>query len=178
MLIRSLTRWFQLVNLAEDNERVRRLRPRARARARAPRAGSLRDAVGRSRERGATAEELRARCAAAEVRLVHDRPPDRGAAAHDDREARARLRRAARPRRAPARRRATRRRARRLAATVQELWGSDELRAVSPTVLDEVRGGLVYFASTLARDRPRVYRELEAALAEAYPGESSASRRC
>ena len=28
MLIRSLTRWFQLINLAEDNERVRRLRAR------------------------------------------------------------------------------------------------------------------------------------------------------
>ena len=28
VLVRSLTRWFQLVNLAEDNERVRRLRAR------------------------------------------------------------------------------------------------------------------------------------------------------
>ena len=46
-------------------------------------------------------------------------------------------------------------RAARLLATVQELWGSDELRAVSPTVLDEVRGGLVYFASTLADVVPR-----------------------
>ena len=38
VLMRSLSRWFQLMNLAEDNERVRRLRRRAarrRARARA-----------------------------------------------------------------------------------------------------------------------------------------------
>ena len=28
LLIRSLTRWFQLINLAEDNERVRRIRAR------------------------------------------------------------------------------------------------------------------------------------------------------
>ena len=34
VLVRALTRWFQLVNLAEDNERVRRLRA-ADARARA-----------------------------------------------------------------------------------------------------------------------------------------------
>jgi phosphoenolpyruvate carboxylase len=30
LLVRSLSRWFQLVNLAEDNERVRRLRRRVR----------------------------------------------------------------------------------------------------------------------------------------------------
>src|SRR3954466_14111411 len=41
VLMRSLSRWFQLINLAEDNERVRRLRRRERAGAGAPRAGSL-----------------------------------------------------------------------------------------------------------------------------------------
>ncbi len=46
---------------------------------------------------------------------------------------------------------------------MQELWGSDELRAVSLTVLDEVRAGLVYFVSTLADEVPAVYRDLEAA---------------
>ena len=47
MLVRSLTRWFQLVNLAEDNERVRRLRAARGGEAPAPRRGSLRDAVQR-----------------------------------------------------------------------------------------------------------------------------------
>ena len=60
---------------------------------------------------------------------------------------------------------------RRLLGTVQELWGSDELRAVSPTVLDEVRSGLVYFTSTLAAVVPEIYRDLEAAIAERYPGD-------
>ena len=36
VLVRSLTRWFQLVNLAEDNERVRRLRRPRRLGPRAP----------------------------------------------------------------------------------------------------------------------------------------------
>jgi phosphoenolpyruvate carboxylase len=58
---------------------------------------------------------------------------------------------------------------RRLQATVQELWGSDELRAISLKVMDEVRGGLVYFTTTLAAQIPRVYRELEDAIAELYP---------
>jgi phosphoenolpyruvate carboxylase len=58
---------------------------------------------------------------------------------------------------------------RQIRATVQELWGSDELRAASLTVLDEVRGGLVHFTSTLAEAVPRLYRELEDTLAEQFP---------
>ncbi len=64
----------------------------------------------------------------------------------------------------------------RIRATVQELWGSDELRAISPTVLDEVRGGLVHFTSTLVDVIPRTYRELDRALRDAYPGRGD--RRC
>jgi phosphoenolpyruvate carboxylase len=53
--------------------------------------------------------------------------------------------------------------------TVQELWGSDDLRAATLTVLDEVRGGLLHFSSSLAETVPRVYRDLEEALTEFYP---------
>src|SRR6202034_1414562 len=42
VLVRALTRWFQLINLAEDNERVRRLRDRDIADPDHPRAGSIR----------------------------------------------------------------------------------------------------------------------------------------
>ena len=45
---------------------------------------------------------------------------------------------------------------RRLAPTVQELWASDELRASSLTVLDEVRSNLVWFVTTLATEVPDV----------------------
>ncbi|MGH2910786.1 MAG: phosphoenolpyruvate carboxylase, partial [Solirubrobacteraceae bacterium] len=58
---------------------------------------------------------------------------------------------------------------RRLLATVQELWGSDDIRAAERTVLDEVRAGLIHFASTLADAVPRIYRDLQEALAERYP---------
>ena len=57
-----------------------------------------------------------------------------------------------------------------IAGTIQELWGSDEVRAASPTPLDEVHAGLVYFASTLHRVVPELYRELEAAVEECLPG--------
>jgi phosphoenolpyruvate carboxylase len=166
VLVRSLTRWFQLANLAEDNERIRRLRDRERRDPTTPRPGSLRDAVQRLAARGTSRDELAATLAQAEVRLVLTAHPT---------EARRRttLNKLARifdvlrdlderPVRAAAART-------QLLATVQELWGSDELRAVSLSVLDEVRAGLVYFVSTLADEVPAVYRDLEAAVAEAYP---------
>ena len=58
-------------------------------------------------------------------------------------------------------------------STVQELWGSDDIRAAELTVPDEVRGGLVHFASTLADAVPRIYRDLERAIAEAYPDDGA-----
>jgi phosphoenolpyruvate carboxylase len=55
LLVRSLTRWFQLVNLAEDNERVRRLHRRELSAAPTPRRGSLREAVVRLAADGTSA---------------------------------------------------------------------------------------------------------------------------
>ncbi len=167
LLVRSLTRWFHLINLAEDNERVRRIRAREAREAPRPRAGSIADAIARltaDRDR----HQLKELLDHAEVRLVMTAHPtearrrttiDKQArifhelralddqlhcdlgAAHD-----------------------------RIRATVQELWASDELRAAKLTVLDEVRGGLVHFASTLTETVPLVYRELERALAAGLGG--------
>lgn len=171
VLIRSLTRWFQLVNLAEDNERVRRLRIRESAEAPAPRRGSLRDAIGRLAADGVEAHELASLLASADVELVMTAHPT---------EARRRttLQKLARifaTLRALDERRGTPSALviarQRLAAAIQELWASDEIRAVSPTVLDEVRTGLMYFTSTLAEVVPALYRDLEAAVAEVYPEE-------
>ena len=62
----------------------------------------------------------------------------------------------------------------RLAEIAQELWGSDDVRTVALDVADEVQGGLDYLSTTLARAAPAVYREIEAAIAEVYPGEEVA----
>ncbi len=70
VLVRSLTRWFQLINLAEDNERVRRIRHRAAQEAPAARPGSVRDAVQRLAAGGTSAASLRRLLAGAELRLV------------------------------------------------------------------------------------------------------------
>jgi phosphoenolpyruvate carboxylase len=172
VLVRALTRWFQLVNLAEDNERVRRLRRRAAADAPAPRSGSVRRAIADLAGRGRTAAELQLLLRHAELRLVMTAHPTE-ARRRTTIDKLARVFSVLRELDEAAQRDGDgddyRRR---LLATVQELWGSDELRATSVTVLDEVRGGLVHFSTTLATTVPRLYRDLEEALAEFYPGEN------
>jgi phosphoenolpyruvate carboxylase len=169
VLVRALTRWFQLINLAEDNERVRRLRRRDAREAPAPRSGSIRQAIAELAERGTSATELQLLLRRAELRLVMTaHPTEARRRTTIEKLARAfgvlrELDEVSHTELDGARRR--------LLATVQELWGSDELRAISLTVLDEVRGGLIHFATTLAGTVPRIYRDLEEALDEFYPGE-------
>ncbi len=59
-------------------------------------------------------------------------------------------------------------------ATLREeivaLWQSDETRLRQPSVMDEVRNGLYFFDEVLFDLVPALYRRLEAALAESYPG--------
>jgi len=173
LLVRALTRWFQLINLAEDSERVRRLADRDARGADDPgyaREGSLREAIAAMADAGVTAEEIAELLAHARLRLVMTaHPTEARRRTTIDKLARvfAVLRELDRPDRATPQDRADGRR--RLLATVQELWGSDDIRAAERTVLDEVRAGLIHFASTLADTVPRTYRDLEEALAESYP---------
>ncbi len=54
---------------------------------------------------------------------------------------------------------------------IQVLWKTDEVRLNKPTVEAEVINGLYYFKTSLFSAVPAVYRELEQAVAIAYPGE-------
>ncbi len=51
------------------------------------------------------------------------------------------------------------------------LWQSDEMRDRPPTVMDEVRHGLYFFETTLFALLPKIYQEMEKALADCYPDE-------
>jgi phosphoenolpyruvate carboxylase len=172
VLIRSLTCWFALGNLAEDNERVRRQRAHEVRDAPAARRGSAREAVGRLEQRGIRADELEQMLARAEVRLVmtaHPTEARRRTTVEKLARVFAVLRQLDERHALPGDLDAARGQ---LAAAVQELWTSDEIRAVSPTVLDEVRTGLVYFTSTLVNVVPRFYRDLEAGIAASFPGQT------
>ena len=169
LLVRMLTCWHQLMNLAEDNDRVRRLRARELAEAPAPRRGSLRHVVRNLAEGGTSATELHDALAKSEVQLVmtaHPTEARRRTTVNKLARIFANLRSLDERLPVPGEQEEMRRK---IAAAVQELWGSDELRAVSPTVLDEVRAGLIYFTSTLSRVVPALYRDLDAAVRESYP---------
>ncbi len=168
-LIRAFTKYFQLVNLAEDNDRVRRLRSNEAEAAPGPRPGSLREAVHILRERGLDARGLQELLSGAEVTLVltaHPTEARRRRTVEKLMRIFAGIRDLDERSLPPDEEHATREL---LAAAIQELWSSDDARAVAPTVRDEVLGGLAYFPATLVHVVPRVYRELEAALAEEYP---------
>lgn len=51
---------------------------------------------------------------------------------------------------------------------IQLLWVTDEVRAVKPTVRDEIKNGLYYFNVSLFDAVPRTYRNLENALRRVY----------
>ncbi|HTU29709.1 MAG TPA: phosphoenolpyruvate carboxylase [Solirubrobacteraceae bacterium] len=173
VLVRALTRWFQLVNLAEDSERVRRLADRDAAGAEDPgytREGSIREAIAAMADAGVSAADVAELLAHARLRLVMTaHPTEARRRTTIDKLARVFgvLRELDRVGRFTPQERADCRR--RLLATVQELWGSDDIRAAERTVLDEVRAGLIHFASTLSDTVPRIYRDLQEALAECYP---------
>ncbi len=171
-LIRAFTKYFQLVNLAEDNDRVRRLRAKEAKAAPGPRPGSLREAVHTLRERGVDAAGLQALLSKAEITLVltaHPTEARRRRTVEKLMRIFAGIRDLDERSLPPDEEQATREL---LAAAIQELWSSDDARAVAPTVRDEVLGGLAYFPATLVHVVPRVYRELEAALAEEYPDDA------
>ncbi len=52
---------------------------------------------------------------------------------------------------------------------ITTLWQTDELRHKKPTVMDEVNMGLFYFEETLFEVLPQIHQELEECLNEHYP---------
>jgi len=167
-LVRAFTNYFQLINLAEDSERIRRIRARERAEP-GPRRGSLAEAVNLLADRGLNGAAIASLLAQAQVRLVLTAHPT---------EARRRtiiaklarifeILRTLDERSLSADDRAQAMQT--LDHTIEELWYSDEVRSIKLTVLDEVRTSLVYVLSTFVEVIPRVYRDLEHALADRFP---------
>jgi phosphoenolpyruvate carboxylase len=168
-LVRAFTNYFQLINLAEDSERIRRIRNREVTEG-GPRRGSLLEAVRLLADHGVDAGQVAQILNHAQIRLVLTAHPT---------EARRRtiIAKLARifgilrelDERMPLPGEAERAR-RRLAHTIEEVWYSEEVRATELTVLDEVRTSLVYFLSTFVDVIPRLYQDLEDAIAVVYPG--------
>ncbi|SHF04081.1 Phosphoenolpyruvate carboxylase, type 1 [Seinonella peptonophila] len=168
-VIRAFATYFQLVNLAEQNHRVRRHRAYRKNQQIEQQPYSIESAIARLKEKGYTVEQveeilghlslelimtahpteamrrtiLDIHHRIAEKLMLLDQPeltPDELEILHLD-----------------------------LFSDVMTLWQSDELRERKPTVIDEVRNGLYYVDQTLFQSLPKIYLELERALRRYYP---------
>jgi phosphoenolpyruvate carboxylase len=166
---RAFTRYFQLVNLAEERHRVRTLRRRKRA----ARAGVLPDsiaaavaAVRRTAGDDATAA-LVARLRITPVLTAHPTEARRRTLLLAQRRAARLLERLDDPRLTPDEDADVRRR---LREEIALLWHTSDLRPTALSPLDEVRTILAFFDETLFTTLPRVVRALDAAFDLDGPG--------
>jgi phosphoenolpyruvate carboxylase len=168
-VVRAFATYFQLLNLVEDIDRVRRVRTLALADRVPP--DSLRATFVDLRDRGMARDEALRLLASLDVELVftaHPTEPKRRTVLLRLRRIQDELYRLELERLTPAEREGVRRALRR---EITGLWQSDVLRDRKPTVLDEIRMGLYYFETVVIEAIPSFYRELTRAIEAAYgPG--------
>ena len=145
---RAFTVYFQLVNVAEDRQRVRELRAAEPERPR-----PLPDGLEVIEVLTAHPTEAKRRAVLEHLWRIGDLLD-----AHDD------------PRTGPGGRGETRRR---LAEEVEGVWRTNPVRLHAPTPLDEVRATLALFDRTIFETAPRVYRAAETALGNGGDGPPS-----
>jgi phosphoenolpyruvate carboxylase len=168
-LARAFTVLFQLMNVAEQKEIVRVNR------ARHPRRESIRDAVGQLKERGAAADEARAlmaRMHIAPTLTAHPTEAKRKSVLDKLQAIALLLSRAEMPPDLTEPLDAVGTSMAEAERILEELWQTDEMRAVRLSVREEVRNALYFFGKTVMEVVPWLHEDLGNALAEAYPGES------
>ncbi|MEX0741894.1 MAG: phosphoenolpyruvate carboxylase, partial [Phycisphaeraceae bacterium] len=167
-LIRALSCFFDLANLAEDRHRIRVLRHRERQFYPAPLGESIGAAIVQLHQQGFTAEQVQQLVDRLNIELVFTAHPTEA----KRRTVRRTLRRLRRdlvelddgqvlPRE-------RQRLMTRIRSDVGTLWETDAIRDRRPTVIEEVRRG-IFLAEGLWNVLPEIYRSLRNALAQTYP---------
>jgi phosphoenolpyruvate carboxylase len=149
-VVRAFGLYFQLVNLAEARDRVRRASRRARATGGASEGAPLRAAL-----RRADGREALAAVRVHPVLTAHPTEARRRTVLIALRRIARLLERADDPRLSPAGDRELRRQ---LREEIAVLWRTAELRRGAPSPIDEVRTAMVVFDETIYRLTPRLYR--------------------
>ena len=171
-VLKAFTTYFQLVNLAEQKEIVRVNQRRAFKAGDKPRPESVRDAVQRLCESGVTADQMRALIGSLSIQLVFTAHPTEA----KRRSVQEKLHRISdylgRLEEPQTSRSDQERLELDITAEIEILWQTDEVRQRRLSVLDEARNILFYFGETLFQVTPRLYADLEKALAQWYPGET------
>jgi len=167
---RSFTLYFELVNLAEEQHRVRILRDREREAYPRPRRESIAAAIEQLRLMGVDEFEMKDLLDRLHIELVFTAHPTQA----KRRTVLSKLRRIARALTdidvrdlTPSEWDEIRTQ---LTAEVTLLWVTDRSRSDKPRVTDEVRTGLYYVDITIWEVLPQIYAEMARALAQHYPG--------
>lgn len=169
ILIRSFSIYFDLINLAEQQARVRAIRRRSAEVWPRPMSETPEAALLDLRQRGIDADKIQAllnRAAIAPVFTAHPSEARRRTILEKLEAIARELDRLEYRRLLPREREAA------IAATAEQIetfWLTDTVRGKRPTVLDEVRQGLEVVEGGLFGVLPRGYRDLESALARVYP---------
>lgn len=171
-VLKTFALYFQLVNIAEQLQRVRVLRRRAR-RAReqnSPATGSIGFALNWMFQEGTTQQELEDildELSIMPVFTAHPTEANRRTVLYKHKIIADILSELENVDLGPAE---AEDRMHVLTENIHSLWQSDENRALRPSVEDEVRHGLYYLSSTVFHHIPQVYRELEKQIRRYYPG--------
>ncbi|MGE0128457.1 MAG: phosphoenolpyruvate carboxylase [Blastocatellales bacterium] len=169
-VIRAFSVYFQLVNIAEQHHRIRRKRFYELHTPGQPQRGSLADTLRNLRSNFSDTDLLQRtldRLEIAPVMTAHPTEAARRTLLEKHRRVARLLADFDEENLAPRRRDELQAR---LAAEVESVWQTDEVRHTQPTVLDEVNQGLYYFDATLFDAAPALLDELERRLEENFPG--------
>lgn len=164
----AFTVYFQLVNLAEEHQRIRSLRERGRRGQPVPAslAATIEELRGRSDDR--RLDDLLQRLSVTAVLTAHPTEARRRSVVETLRRVATELERLDDPRLPPDERADVERR---LLEEITALWRIDQLRQHRPEPLDEVRAAMWLFDESIFTLVPRVYRELDRVLS---PGDAGA----
>ncbi|MFC4304054.1 phosphoenolpyruvate carboxylase [Cohnella boryungensis] len=168
-VIRAFAIYFQLVNIAEQNHRIRRKRDYERSAGESVQPGSIESVVQDLKEKNLPVEQVRQLLNGISLELVMTAHPTE-ATRRDVLDIHKRIADEVMELDNPTLTYREREKLReKLMNEVLTLWQTDELRERKPTVLDEVRNGMYYFHETLFEVLPDVYEELERCLEKYYP---------
>ncbi|WP_407945085.1 phosphoenolpyruvate carboxylase [Paenibacillus glycinis] len=170
-VIRAFAIYFQLVNIAEQNHRIRRKRDYERSTGEQVQPGSIESAIQVLKDRGIAVDNVKEIIADISLELVmtaHPTEATRRAVLDIHQRIAAEMMELDDPTLTYREREKLREK---LLNEVLTLWQTDELRDRKPTVIDEVRNGMYYFDETLFEVLPNVYEELERCLDKYYPSD-------
>lgn len=168
-VIRAFAIYFQLVNIAEQNHRIRRKRDYEHFAGEDVQPGSIESSVQELKQGGFSAEDVNNMLEELSLELVmtaHPTEATRRVILDIHKRISEDVMLLDNPMLTLREREQVREN---LLNEVITLWQTDELRDRKPTVLDEVRNGMYYFHETLFHVLPDVYQELERCLSKYYP---------